>query len=81
MTGTVTAAFGWIFFLEGMLREILGKISPEAPSWRYVLYPLTLLLLMLVRPKGLLGEVEWGFLKSKIVALRKSGTKEGVKPA
>ena len=63
MTGTVTAAFGWIFFLEGMLREILGKISPEAPSWRYVLYPLTLLLLMLVRPKGLLGEVEWGFLK------------------
>jgi branched-chain amino acid transport system permease protein len=81
MTGTVTAAFGWIFFLEGMLREILGKISPEAPSWRYVLYPLTLLLLMLVRPKGLLGEVEWGFLKSKIVSLRKSGTKEGVKPA
>ncbi len=55
MTGTVTAAFGWIFFLEGMLREILGKISPEAPSWRYVLYPLTLLLLMLVRPQGLLG--------------------------
>ena len=81
MTGTVTAAFGWIFFLEGMLREILGKISPEAPSWRYVLYPLTLLLLMLVRPKGLLGEIEWGFLKSKIISLRKSGTKEGVKPA
>jgi branched-chain amino acid transport system permease protein len=81
MTGTVTAAFGWIFFLEGMLREILGKISPEAPSWRYVLYPLTLLLLMLVRPQGLLGSVEWGFLKSKVVELRKPKTEEGVKPA
>jgi branched-chain amino acid transport system permease protein len=81
MTGTVTAAFGWIFFLEGMLREILGKISPEAPSWRYVLYPLTLLLLMLVRPQGLLGSIEWGFLKSKIIPLRKAESKEGVKPA
>ena len=80
MTGTVTAAFGWIFFLEGMLRETLGKISPEAPSWRYVLYPLTLLLLMLVRPQGLLGSVEWGFLKAKLVPLRKLITGEGVKP-
>jgi branched-chain amino acid transport system permease protein len=79
MTGTVTASFGWIFFLEGMLREILGKISTEAPSWRYVLYPLSLLLLMLVRPQGLLGTTEWGFLKSKIIPLRKSEmNKEGV---
>jgi branched-chain amino acid transport system permease protein len=78
MTGTVTAAFGWIFFLEGMLREILGKISPEAPSWRFVLYPLTLLLLMLVRPQGLLGSVEWGFLKSKIIPVRNPDTQEGV---
>lgn len=79
MTGTVAAAFGWIFFLEGMLREILGKISPEAPSWRYVLYPLTLLLLMLVRPQGLLGNVEWGFLKPKVIPMRKTEVKEGVK--
>ena len=72
MTGTVAASFGWIFFLEGMLREILGKISPEAPSWRYVLYPLTLLLLMLISPQGLLGTVEWGFLKKQIIPIKKS---------
>jgi branched-chain amino acid transport system permease protein len=72
MTGTVTASFGWIFFLEGLLREALGKISPEAPSWRYVLYPLTLLLLMLIRPEGLLGKVEWGFLKLPTIPLRKA---------
>jgi branched-chain amino acid transport system permease protein len=81
MTGTITASFGWIFFLEGTLREILGKISTEAPSWRYVLYPLTLLLLMLVRPQGLLGSVEWGFLKSKVIPLRKAKNTDEVKTA
>ncbi|MCS7010771.1 MAG: branched-chain amino acid ABC transporter permease [Anaerolineales bacterium] len=70
MTGTITASFGWIFFLEGMLRDVLGRISPQAPSWRYVLYPLTLLLLMLIRPEGLMGKIEWGFLKIPVVPLR-----------
>ena len=79
MTGTVAASYGWIFFLEGMLREILGKISPEAPSWRYVLYPLTLLLLMLIKPTGLLGTKEWGFLKYPVIPLRKVVEKAGEK--
>jgi branched-chain amino acid transport system permease protein len=78
MTGTITASFGWIFFLEGILRVVLGQISPEAPTWRYVLYPIVLLLLMLVRPQGLLGNVEWGYLKLPRIPLRKS-TAEGEK--
>ncbi len=77
MTGTITASFGWIFFLEGLLRDVLGKISPEAPSWRYVLYPLTLLILMLVRPQGLLGSVEWGFLKSRKIPLKQNKDEGG----
>lgn len=81
MTGTVAASFGWIFFLEGMLREILGKISTDAPSWRYVLYPITLLLLMLIRPQGLLGKVEWGFLKRAVIPVRKAQETTGEKPA
>lgn len=63
MTGTLAASFGWIFFLEGLLRVILGQLGTEAPTWRFVLYPIALLLLMLLRPQGLLGKVEWGFLK------------------
>jgi branched-chain amino acid transport system permease protein len=63
MTGTIAASFGWIFFLEGLLRVLLGQLGTEAPTWRFVLYPITLLLLMLIRPQGLLGTVEWGFLK------------------
>jgi branched-chain amino acid transport system permease protein len=65
MTGTIAAAFGWIFFLEGFLRILLGQLGTDAPSWRFVLYPIALLLLMLVRPQGLLGTVEWGFFRAE----------------
>ncbi len=70
MSGTIAASFGWIFFLEGLLRNILGNLGTEAPTWRYVLYPLTLLLLMLLRPQGLLGTTEWGFLRTPHVKPR-----------
>jgi branched-chain amino acid transport system permease protein len=71
MTGTITASFGWIFFLEGLLRVLLSQMGTEAPTWRYVLYPITLLMLMLIRPQGLLGTVEWGFLKAEKFGLGK----------
>ncbi len=67
MTGTIAASFGWMFFLEGMLRTLLGQMGTEGPSWRFVLYPVALLLLMLLRPQGLLGSVEWGFLKAPLL--------------
>ncbi|MDP3178848.1 MAG: branched-chain amino acid ABC transporter permease, partial [Spirochaetaceae bacterium] len=70
MTGTLVSSFAWIFFLEGFLRVLLGQLGTDAPAWRFVLYPITLLLLMLLRPQGLLGTVEWGFLKAAHVANR-----------
>jgi branched-chain amino acid transport system permease protein len=45
-------------------------LGTEAPTWRYVLYPISLLLLMLLRPQGLLGGVEWGFLKRPVIRPR-----------
>jgi branched-chain amino acid transport system permease protein len=63
MTGSIAASFVWIFFLEGFLRVLLGQMGTDAPTWRFVLYPITLLLLMLIRPQGLMGSVEWGFLR------------------
>ena len=74
MTGTIAASFGWLFFLEGLLRVLLGQLGTEAPTWRYVLYPITLLLMMLLRPQGLLGNVEWGFLKRPIFPPRKDSS-------
>ena len=73
MTGTIAASFGWIFFLEGLLRVLLGQLGTEAPTWRFVLYPITLLLLMLLRPQGLLGSEEWGFLKAERRKARADG--------
>jgi len=70
MSGSIAASFGWIFFLEGLLRVILGQLGTEAPTWRFVLYPITLLLLMLLRPQGLLGTAEWGFFKTLLVRPR-----------
>ena len=70
MTGTIAASVGWVFFLEGFLRVLLGQMGTEAPTWRFVLYPIALLLLMLVRPQGLLGTIEWGFFKAQGIAKR-----------
>jgi branched-chain amino acid transport system permease protein len=81
MTGTIAASFGWIFFLEGLLRVLLGQLGTEAPTWRFVLYPITLLLMMLIRPSGLLGNVEWGFLKAKTILPRIKTKSEAIEPA
>ncbi len=82
MTGTIAASFAWIFFLEGLLRVVLSQLGPEGPLWRFVLYPLALLLLMLLRPQGLLGGVEFGFLKApKIQLARPSEPAKTVTPA
>jgi branched-chain amino acid transport system permease protein len=70
MTGTIAASFAWIFFLEGMLRVLLSQLGTDAPTWRFVLYPIAILLLMLLKPQGLLGKVEWGFLKAPFVKAR-----------
>jgi branched-chain amino acid transport system permease protein len=78
MTGSIVASFGWIFFLEGFLRILLGQFGTDAPSWRFVLYPITLLLLMLVRPQGLLGTIEWGFFKADVLRKRLTGALGGL---
>jgi branched-chain amino acid transport system permease protein len=61
VTGTVVAAFAWAISLEGL------RLLPQGMElWRYVIYPLILLLVMLLRPQGLFGGAELGFLKSRI---------------
>ncbi|MHB1004485.1 MAG: branched-chain amino acid ABC transporter permease [Chloroflexota bacterium] len=60
MTGTIIAAVGWIFLLEG-LRVVLPQ---EYLDWRMVIYPLVLIIVMILRPRGLMGGTELGPLKS-----------------
>lgn len=60
ITGTIITSFVWVLLLEGVLRLIL----PEGfETWRYVVYPIILLLVMLLRPKGIFGDYEFPFLR------------------
>lgn len=60
ISGTIIASFGWTFLLEG-LRVILPQGMLD---YRYVIYPLLLIVVMLMRPTGLLGGTEFPFLKA-----------------
>lgn len=61
MSGTIIASFLWVFILEG-LRIILPQTILD---WRLVIYPLLLILLMLLRPQGIFGNKEIGWLKKE----------------
>jgi len=57
MTGTLVASAGFAVLIEG-LRVVLPQGFED---WRFVLYPLMLLVVMLLRQQGLLGTKEWGW--------------------
>jgi branched-chain amino acid transport system permease protein len=66
ITGTVFAAFAWAISLEGL------RLLPAGMElWRFVIYPLLLLLVMLLRPQGLFGGTELGALRAKVWPKRK----------
>lgn len=67
VTGTVFASFAWALVLEGFLRLWLPQ---GFETWRFVVYPILLLIMMLLRPKGLFGGFEVPFLKQLLPPLR-----------
>lgn len=68
VTGTLAASFAWALILEGFLRLFL----PEGfETWRFVVYPLLLLFIMLLRPAGLFGNYEIPFLRVELPKLLK----------
>lgn len=62
MTGTLMASFLFTLIIEG-LRVILPQGFED---WRFVIYPILLLLIMLLRQQGLLGTSEWGWLRAPL---------------
>ncbi len=71
MTGTIFAGFTWILLLEGVLRLYLPA---GFETWRFVVYPLLLIMMMLLRPEGLLGQYEIAFLRAKLPTLNRKLT-------
>ena len=66
MTGSILGAYTFVILLEG-----LRVLPAQFVDWRYVLYPVILLVVMLFRPQGIMGTKEWGFLKLPRIAKRK----------
>ncbi len=62
MTGTLVASGLFVLLIEG-LRVILPQGFED---WRFVIYPVFLLVIMLLRQEGLLGTREWGWLKTPL---------------
>jgi branched-chain amino acid transport system permease protein len=67
LSGTVFAAFAWALVLEGALRIFLPQ---GFETWRFVVYPLLLLIIMLLRPKGIFGDFEIPFLRQVLPKAR-----------
>jgi branched-chain amino acid transport system permease protein len=82
MTGTTLGAYVFVTLLEG-----LRVLPAELIDWRYVIYPLILLFVMLFRPQGIMGTNEWGFLRRPQLAKRNAvqessaGEEQGESPA
>jgi branched-chain amino acid transport system permease protein len=68
VTGTMAAAYTYQIVVEYVLRKIL---PPGFESWRYVVFPVLLLIMMLLKPNGLFGNYELPFLRQVLPALRK----------
>jgi len=66
MTGTIVASALFALIIEG-LRVLLPQGFED---WRFVIYPVLLLLIMLLRPQGLLGTNEWGWLRPPIPPMK-----------
>lgn len=67
LTGTVVAGIG-VVFLQEALRGVLGEQFLE---WRGVVYALALIVLMILRPQGLMGG--WEFSLDRLLARRPKG--------
>lgn len=63
-SGTVATAICWVFLLEG-LRGLLGQAFVD---WRGVAYALILVVIIILRPRGLLGGREWSVLVPRLAA-------------
>jgi branched-chain amino acid transport system permease protein len=77
MTGTLVAAALFSLIIEG-LRVVLPQGFED---WRFVIYPILLLIIMLLRQRGLLGSVEWGWMRAPLAPIRDIPMTSGLNPS
>lgn len=74
ITGTVVASYAYLIVVEYLLREILPA---GFENWRFVVFPVLLLVMMLLKPNGMFGNLEIPFLRQKLPALRAGKSESG----
>jgi branched-chain amino acid transport system permease protein len=62
MTGTVLAGVGVVVLIE----ELRVFLPQGFEDWRFVIYPIILLLVMLLRSQGIMGTAEWGWFRAPL---------------
>ncbi|MBN1372462.1 MAG: branched-chain amino acid ABC transporter permease [Anaerolineaceae bacterium] len=73
MTGTIFASYAYLLVVEWLLRQIL---PPGFENWRFVVFPVILLIMMLLKPNGLFGNFEMPFLRQLLPPLKKKPAAE-----
>jgi branched-chain amino acid transport system permease protein len=68
LTGTIFASYAYLIVVEFILRQVLPQ---GFENWRFVVFPVLLLIMMLLKPNGLFGNYEMPFLRQVLPPLRK----------
>lgn len=64
LSGSILGVVVYIIMMEA-LRNVLAMVAPELAEWRMIVSPLILVLFMLFRQYGLMGNKEWRWLRGK----------------
>jgi branched-chain amino acid transport system permease protein len=62
LSGSILGAVVYTVMME-VLRNVLSMIDPRLAEWRMILSPLILIVIMLTRQYGLMGNREWRWLR------------------
>lgn len=74
ITGTVVASFAYLLVVEYFLRQVLPS---GFENWRFVVFPVLLLVMMLLKPNGLFGNFEIPWLRQVLPPLKRKPADTG----
>jgi branched-chain amino acid transport system permease protein len=62
LSGSILGVVAYTVLME-VLRNLLSAFAPQLTEWRMLISPLILILIMLTRQYGLMGNKEWAWLR------------------
>lgn len=64
LSGSILGVVAYTLLME-LLRNLLSAFAPQLAEWRMLISPLILIIIMLTRQTGLLGNREWRWLRPR----------------